>query len=41
MLKQGPLEDADARSERGAIVNVASQLGLVGRSASGRSGLWH
>lgn len=38
MLKQGPLEDADARSERGAIVNVASQLGLVGRSASGRSG---
>ncbi|RMJ23019.1 KR domain-containing protein [Aspergillus sp. HF37] len=35
MLKQGPLDaDAPASAARGAIVNVASQLGLVGRSAS-------
>lgn len=40
MLKQDPLPSHDGRSgNRGAIVHIASQLGVVSRSNAGES-LW-
>ncbi|XXG97911.1 hypothetical protein Hte_004227 [Hypoxylon texense] len=37
MLEQEPLPDPDAHpGQRGAVVNIASQLGIVGRPAAGK-----